>query len=159
MPPQTLTLIYPNLTLMVVLDTPQMTGRPAQMMGFMDAVKNAIMNNYANFSGRASRSELWWFSLFNFLISIPVAMIDLIIGIEVVPGYGPFGSILIFALLLPNMGLVVRRLHDTGRSGWWYFIALVPCVGFIILLVFLIIDGEPHPNQYGDVPTNILPND
>ena len=144
---------------MVVLDTPQMTGRPAQMMGFMDAVKNAIMNNYANFSGRASRSELWWFSLFNFLISIPVAMIDLIIGIEVVPGYGPFGSILILALLLPNMGLVVRRLHDTGRSGWWYFIALVPCVGFIILLVFLIIDGEPHPNQYGDVPTNILPND
>ena len=84
-------------------------------------------------------------------------MIDLIIGIEVVPGYGPFASILIFALLLPNMGLVVRRLHDTGRSGWWYFIALVPCVGFIILLVFLIIDGEPHPNQYGDVPTNILP--
>ena len=143
---------------MVVLDTPQMNGRPAQMMGFMDAVKNAIMNNYVNFSGRASRSELWWFSLFNFLISIPAGMIDLIIGIEVVPGYGPFASILIIALLLPNMGLVVRRLHDTGRSGWWYFIALVPCVGFIILIVFLIIDGEPHPNQYGDVPTNILPN-
>ena len=144
---------------MVVLDTPQMTGRPAQMMGFMDAVKNAIMNNYANFSGRASRSELWWFTLFNFSISIPVTMIDLIIGIEVVPGYGPFASILIIALLLPSLGLVVRRLHDTGRSGWWYFIALVPCVGFIILLVFLIIDGEPHPNAYGEVPTNILPTD
>ena len=144
---------------MVVLDTLQMTGRPAQMMGFMDAVKNAIMNNYANFSGRASRSEFWWFSLFNFLISIPAVMIDLIIGIEVVPGYGPFASILIIALLLPNMGLVVRRLHDTGRSGWWYFIALVPCVGIIILLVFTIMDGEPHPNAYGEVPTNILPTD
>ena len=144
---------------MVVLDTPQMTGRPAQMMGFMDAVKNAIMNNYANFSGRASRSEFWWWTLFYFLVSIPVSFIDLIIGIEPIPGYGPFGIILIIGLFLPNFGIIFRRLHDTGRSGWWYFIALVPCVGYIILLVFTIMDGEPHPNAYGEVPTNILPTD
>ena len=159
MPPQTLTLIYPNLTLMVVLDTPQMTGRPAQMMGFMDAVKNAIMNNYANFSGRASRSEFWWWTLFYFLVSIPVSFIDLIIGIEPIPGYGPFGIILIIGLFLPNFGIIFRRLHDTGRSGWWYWILLVPCVGFIVLIVFLAQDGEPHPNAYGEVPTNILPTD
>ena len=144
---------------MVVLDTPQMTGRPAQMMGFMDAVKNAIMNNYANFSGRASRSEFWWWTLFYFLVSIPVSFIDLIIGIEPIPGYGPFGIILIIGLFLPNFGIIFRRLHDTGRSGWWYWILLVPCVGFIVLIVFLAQDGEPHPNAYGEVPTNILPTD
>ena len=144
---------------MVVLDTLQMTGRPAQMMGFMDAVKNAIMNNYANFSGRASRSEFWWWTLFYFLVSIPVSFIDLIIGIEPIPGYGPFGIILIIGLFLPNFGIIFRRLHDTGRSGWWYWILLVPCVGFIVLIVFLAQDGEPHPNAYGEVPTNILPTD
>ena len=142
---------------MVVLDTPQMTGRPAQMMGFMDAAKNAIMNNYANFSGRASRSEYWWFVLFYFALAIPAALIDSIIGIELIPGYGPFAIILIIAFFLPNISLVVRRLHDTGRSGWMYLIGLIPCVGFIILLVFLVQDGEPHPNAYGEVPTNILP--
>ena len=144
---------------MVVLDTPQMTGRPAQMMGFMDAVKNAIMNNYANFSGRASRSEYWWFALFGFTVNFSANIIDAILGIEIVSGspYGPLTSIAILALLLPNISLVVRRLHDTGRSGWMYLIGLIPCVGFIILLVFLVQDGEPHPNAYGDVPTNILP--
>lgn len=144
---------------MVVLDTPQMTGRPAHMMGFMDAVKNVLLNNYVNFDGRASRSEFWWFALFYLALSIPVNFIDLIIGIEPIPGYGPFAIILIIGLFLPNLSLVVRRLHDIGRSGWWYFIALVPCVGFIILLVFLVQDGEPHPNAYGEVPTNILPTD
>ena len=144
---------------MVVLDTPQMTGRPAQMMDFMDAVKNVIMNNYANFSGRASRSEFWWWTLFYFLAAISVSFIDLIIGIELIPGYGPFGIILIIGLFLPNFGIIFRRLHDTGRSGWWYWILLVPCVGFIVLIVFLAQDGEPHPNAYGEVPTNILPTD
>jgi len=146
---------------MVVLDTPQMTGRPAQMMGFMDAVKNAIMNNYANFSGRASRSEYWWFALFGFAVNFSANIIDAILGIEIVSGsgYGPLTSIAILALLLPNIGLVVRRLHDTGRSGWMYLIGLIPCVGLIILLVFLVQDGEPHPNAYGEVPTNILPTD
>ena len=146
---------------MVVLDTPQMTGRPAQMMGFMDAVKNAIMNNYVNFSGRASRSEYWWFVLFGFVVNTSTNIIDLILGIEIISGsgYGPLTTIAFLALFLPNIGLVVRRLHDTGRSGWMYLIGLIPCVGFIILIVFLVQDGEPHPNAYGDVPTNILPTD
>ena len=144
---------------MVELETPQVTGRPAQMMGFMDAVKNAIMNNYANFSGRASRSEYWWFALFGFVVNASANIIDAILGIEIISGspYGPLTSIAILALLLPQISLVVRRLHDTGRSGWMYLLALIPCVGFIILLVFLVQDGEPHPNAYGDVPTNILP--
>ncbi len=147
---------------MVVLDTPQMTGRPAQMMGFMDAVKNAIMNNYVNFSGRASRSEYWWFFLFSFLSAILAMILDGLTGIELIDAgagvsYGPFYILTAMGFFLPSLSLMVRRLHDSGRSGWWYFIALVPCVGFIILIVFLIMDGEPHPNAYGEVPTNILP--
>ena len=125
---------------MVVLDTPQMTGRPAQMMGFMDAIKNAIMNNYANFSGRASRSEYWWFFLFGFLTAIPAMILDGLTGIEIIDAgagasYGPFYILTVIGFFIPSLSLIVRRLHDSGRSGWWYFIAFVPCVGFIILLV------------------------
>tara|TARA_A100001037_G_scaffold103161_1_gene93850 strand:+ start:162 stop:566 length:405 start_codon:yes stop_codon:yes gene_type:complete len=132
------------------------------MMGFMDAVKNAIMNNYVNFSGRASRSEYWWFFLFSFLSAILAMILDGLTGIELIDAgagvsYGPFYILTAMGFFLPSLSLMVRRLHDSGRSGWWYFIALVPCVGFIILIVFLIMDGEPHPNAYGEVPTNILP--
>ena len=144
---------------MVVLDTPQMTGRPAQMMGFMDAVKNVLLNNYFSFNGRASRSEYWWWILAQFTILIPLSFLD---GLVFGWGYNDpmwFSDIFILAMLLPSFSVLVRRLHDIGRSGWWYFIAIVPCVGIIILIVFLIMDGEPHPNAYGDVPTNILPTD
>ena len=153
---------------MVVLDTPQITGRPAQMMDFMDAVKNVIMNNYANFSGRASRSEFWWWTLFYFLVSIPVSFIDLIIGIELIPGYGPFAIILIVGLFLPNFSLIFRRLHDTGRSGWWYWIVflpiaiygyearnhkvLMPIFGFMYAIKLLFTLGEEGGNQYGSNP-------
>ncbi|MEK9910168.1 MAG: DUF805 domain-containing protein [Candidatus Thalassarchaeaceae archaeon] len=144
---------------MVVLDTPQMTGRPAQMMGFMDAVKNVLLNNYFSFNGRASRSEYWWWILAQFTILIPLSFLDgLVFGWE---SNDPtwFSNIFLLLVLLPSLSVLVRRLHDTGRSGWWYFIALVPCAGIIILLVFTIMDGEPHPNAYGEVPTNILPTD
>jgi uncharacterized membrane protein YhaH (DUF805 family) len=60
------------------------------------------------------------------------------------------------AILLPGIGLSFRRMHDTGRSGWWLLITMIPCVGFIIFIVFMATDGQPHPNEYGEVPTNTL---
>ncbi|MEE3200608.1 MAG: DUF805 domain-containing protein [Candidatus Thermoplasmatota archaeon] len=149
---------------MVVLDTPQPTGRPTEQIGFVDAVKKALMHNYANFNGRASRSEYWWFFLFGFSISIPAMILDGLTGIVLIDAgagasYGPFYLLGAMGLFLPGLSAMVRRLHDSGRSGWWYFIALVPCAGIIILLVFLIQDGQPHPNDYGEVPTNTLPVD
>lgn len=144
---------------MVVLDTPQMTGRPAQMMGFMDAVKNVLLNNYVNFDGRASRSEYWWWVLATIPMSFPFFILDVTFfgwGIED-PTW--FQNIFAVAIFLPGLGVVFRRLHDSGRSGWWLLIGLIPCVGFIVLIVFLAQDGEPYPNQYGEVPTNILPTD
>ena len=144
---------------MVVLDTPQMTGRPAQMMGFMDAVKNVLLNNYFSFNGRASRSEYWWWVLATIPMSFPFFILDVTVfgwGIED-PKW--FQNIFGAAIFLPGLGVVFRRLHDSGRSGWWLLIGLIPCVGFIVLIVFLAQDGEPYPNQYGEVPTNILPTD
>ena len=144
---------------MVVLDTPQMTGRPAQMMGFMDAVKNVLLNNYVNFDGRASRSEYWWWVLATIPMSFPFFILDVTVfgwGIED-PTW--FQNIFAVAIFLPALGVAFRRLHDSGRSGWWLLIGLIPCVGFIVLIVFLAQDGEPYPNQYGEVPTNILPTD
>ena len=136
-----------------------MTGRPAQMMGFMDAVKNVLLNNYVNFDGRASRSEYWWWVLATIPMSFPFFILDVTVfdwGIED-PTW--FQHIFGAAIFLPGLGVVFRRLHDSGRSGWWLLIGLIPCVGFIVLIVFLAQDGEPYPNQYGEVPTNILPTD
>ena len=149
---------------MEVEGTPQMTGRPTEQIGFVDAAKKALMHNYANFNGRASRSEYWWFFLFGFCIAIPAMILDGLTGIVLIDAgagasYGPFYLLGAMGLFLPGLSAMVRRLHDSGRSGWWYFIAFVPCVGFIILLVFLIQDGQPHPNDYGEVPTNTLPVD
>ena len=138
-----------------------MTGRPTEQIGFVDAAKKALMHNYANFNGRASRSEYWWFFLFGFLAVIPAMILDGLTGIVLIDAgagisYGPFYVLTGLGFLLPGISVMVRRLHDSGRSGWWYFIGLVPCVGIIILLVFLIQDGQPHPNDYGEVPTNTL---
>lgn len=138
-----------------------MTGRPTEQIGFVDAAKKALMHNYANFNGRASRSEYWWFFLFGFLAVIPAMILDGLTGIVLIDAgagisYGPFYVLTGLGFLLPGISVMVRRLHDSGRSGWWYFIGLVPCVGFIILLVFLVQDGQPHPNDYGEVPTNTL---
>ncbi len=138
-------------------------GRPAQMMGFVDAVKNALMNNYANFSGRASRSEYWWFTLFNVIAAVIASVIDGVIGItliETVPGtgigYGPFYLLFGLAVLVPSLSLSFRRFHDIGKSAWFILIALIPCVGFILIIVWMCTDGEPEPNAYGAVPTNTI---
>ena len=126
---------------MEVQGTPQMTGRPTEQIGFVDAVKKALMHNYANFNGRASRSEYWWLFLFGFSISIPAMILDGLTGIVLIDAgagasYGPFYLLGAMGLFLPALSAMVRRLHDSGRSGWWYFIAFVPCVGFIICWYF-----------------------
>jgi uncharacterized membrane protein YhaH (DUF805 family) len=136
-----------------------MTGRPAQMMGFVDAVKNALQNNYVNFSGRASRSEYWWFYLFTIIASvgflIPLMILAAISDTVAIVGFVIY-MLVIMGLFLPSIGIQVRRLHDLGKSGWWYFIILIPCVGVILYIVWMVTDGEPHDNAYGPVPTNVL---
>ena len=145
----------------VALGDNKITGRPTEQIGFIDAARKALIYNYANFNGRASRSEYWWFFLFYFLVSIPLTILDLMTGIVVLDmgfgvSYGPFAILTMMVFTLPSLSLFIRRLHDTGRSGWWFLIAGIPIAGYIILFVFLIQDGQPHPNKHGEVPTNTL---
>ena len=131
-------------------------------MSFQDAVRTCVTRKYADFSGRARRSEYWWFFLFNVLVGAVASVLDAIIGTR----YGSTGLIEILvqlALLVPGIAVGVRRLHDTGRSGWWLLIALVPIVGVIVLIVFMVQDSQgenqygPSPKAYAEVPPPVAP--
>jgi len=112
-----------------------------------------VLKKYADFNGRARRKEYWMFFLFNIIISIALIIVDGILGTSAAPGaMGLFGAIYLLALLIPGIAVAVRRLHDTGRSGWWILIGLVPFVGGIILIVFLVQDSTPGDNQFGRNP-------
>ncbi|MBO7747620.1 DUF805 domain-containing protein [Paenibacillus sp. MWE-103] len=106
-----------------------------------------VLQNYVGFTGRARRKEYWMFVLFNILVSIALAVVDGLLGSGRL-----LSGLYSLAVLLPTLAVTVRRLHDTGRSGWWYFIILIPFVGAIVLLVFVCLDGEPNDNQYGPNP-------
>jgi|SRR5690625_3002426 len=112
-----------------------------------------VLKKYAVFSGRARRKEYWFFVLFNIIISIVLAVIDSVTGsFSPEAGTGLLGWIYTLAVLIPGIAVSVRRLHDTGRSGWWLLIALVPLIGAIVLLVFMVQDSKPGQNQYGANP-------
>ncbi|PWR20702.1 DUF805 domain-containing protein [Zavarzinia compransoris] len=107
----------------------------------------AVLKKYVDFNGRARRAEYWWFVLFTVIVSLVLGAIDaLIFGTSLL---GPLYSL---AVLLPSLGVLVRRLHDTNRSGWWILISFVPLVGFIVLLVFLVAEGTKGPNNFGNDP-------
>jgi uncharacterized membrane protein YhaH (DUF805 family) len=111
-------------------------------MSFTEAVKSGF-DHYAKFDGRASRPAFWWWFLFSILVGIAASILDAVIGI-------PILSIVVsLGLLLPNLSVSIRRLHDIGRSGWWILIALIPIIGFIVLLVFYLQKSDPGDNSYG----------
>ncbi len=96
----------------------------------------AVLKKYKDFSGRARRSEYWVFSLISGVIAFVLSIIDMaILGTDYV-GFGILSFIYSLAVLLPALAVSVRRLHDTGRSGWWWFIILIPFVGAIVSLSF-----------------------
>lgn len=105
-----------------------------------------VLKNYVNFTGRARRKEYWMFALFSAIISIVLMLIEYLIGLP-----QSLSSIYSLAVLLPGLGVGVRRLHDTGRSGWWLLLALVPFIGAIVLIVFFCLDSTPD-NDYGPNP-------
>jgi uncharacterized membrane protein YhaH (DUF805 family) len=114
-------------------------------MGMPEAVRT-VLSKYADFTGRARRSEFWWFFLFQAVVSIVASLIDQAIGfpaLQIIVG---------LALLVPNLAVGARRLHDTDRSGWWQLLALIPLVGFIVLIVWWATEGQRGPNRYGPPP-------
>lgn len=125
-------------------------------MGFAEAVRTCLQK-YVGFSGRARRSEYWWFFLFNILVSIVASVLDSILGtMSEDTNVGLIGSIAGLALLLPSLAVGIRRLHDTSRTGWWILIGLIPIVGWIILIVFYCQDSHAE-NQYGPSPKAAAP--
>ena len=112
-----------------------------------------VLKKYAVFNGRATRGEDWYFALFNVIISIVLFVIDVVIGTySAEAGLGLLGGVYALAVLIPSIAVGVRRLHDTGRSGWWLLIVLIPLIGAIVLLVFTVQDSKPGENQYGPNP-------
>jgi uncharacterized membrane protein YhaH (DUF805 family) len=116
-----------------------------------------VVKKYAVFSGRARRAEYWWFFLINFVIGIVLSILSSIVMANSNSNssfnvFSCISGLYGLALLLPGLGVVIRRLHDTGKSGWWIFISLIPLVGEIWLLVILATDSQPGDNQYGPNP-------
>lgn len=101
---------------------------------------------YADFTGRARRTEYWMFALVNFGIAL---LLELILGFTFLYFLTYVYSLAIF---IPSLAVCVRRLHDIGRSGWWYLIGLVPVVGWIILIIWFCTDSQPGANKWGPNP-------
>jgi uncharacterized membrane protein YhaH (DUF805 family) len=121
-------------------------------MDFMTAVRTCL-SKYVDFSGRARRSEYWFFALFTFLVSVVTSILDSIIGTDYGNGSGGLlNTVASLAFLLPGLAVGARRLHDTGKSGWWLLLALIPIIGWIALIVFFVQDSKPGDNQYGPNP-------
>jgi uncharacterized membrane protein YhaH (DUF805 family) len=111
-----------------------------------------VLRQYADFSGRARRTEYWMFTLISVLISIVLSVLDTAAGLTSASGLGVLSTLYGLAVLVPSIAVGARRLHDTGRSGWWQLIALIPLVGVIVLIVFLATAGQRQPNRHGADP-------
>ena len=131
------------------------SGRPANMMPFMSAMKSGFKNSFS-LSGRASRSEYWFWVLGGIIFQMTMVIGSIVLAVMEVPVL-PGLMILAPILLVPgSITLVVRRLHDVGMSGWMWFVALVPVIGAIYLIYLFVQEGDFGENAYGAVPTNML---
>ncbi|MBF0437098.1 MAG: DUF805 domain-containing protein [Magnetococcales bacterium] len=114
------------------------------------------LKKYAVFNGRSRRKEYWYFSLFGMLLLLSLSVVDFFIGtFDAEAGIGLLGGVYAFATFLPSLAVMVRRLHDTGRSGWWSLIFLIPLFGPIIIIIFLVQNSKPGENQYGPNPLEL----
>ena len=109
-----------------------------------------VLKKYAVFSGRARRKEYWMFFLLNFIIALALGFIEGLFG-----GPGVIGMLYSLAVLIPGLAVSVRRLHDTGRSGWWLLIGLIPLIGAIVILVFMVQEGKNESNDFGEDPKQV----
>ena len=109
-------------------------------MSFIEAIKSAF-SKYADFKGRARRSEYWYFCLFNSVAGMLLMFI-----------FFPLGILFSLAMICPGLALLARRLHDMGKSAWTYWMVIIPIVGPFIILYYLIQDSEPGENKWGANP-------
>ena len=130
-----------------------MTGRPIAIMPFMDAMKTCF-NKYADFDGRASRSEYWWFTLGLGLLSLPFSVLDFALFLAF-DWPAVFGTLFNLAVFVPTLSVTWRRFHDSGKSGM-NMLWVLTIIGAFYVFYLTLVDGDAAPNQYGAVPTNTL---
>tara|TARA_B100000795_G_C22755200_1_gene421192 strand:- start:1099 stop:1464 length:366 start_codon:yes stop_codon:yes gene_type:complete len=113
-----------------------------------------VLKQYADFDGRARRTEYWMYTLVNILVIVVLALLDNLTGMSYMEGmpYGYLTLLYTLAVFIPGLAVAIRRLHDMGKSGWWYLIGLVPFIGGIWLVILLATDGQPQENEYGSNP-------
>ena len=114
-------------------------------MGLFNYFIQALTKKYAQFNGRARRKEYWGFMLFDILFELAIQIITAVIEI-------PIAGLYTLAVLLPGIAVAVRRMHDIGKSGWWFLIALIPIIGPIWFIILAATPGVAGPNQFGDDP-------
>ena len=112
------------------------------------------LKRYAQFAGRARRKEYWSFFLLMLAVYVVAGMVDGILGMGGMIGglYGPLSLLAALFFVIPSFAVGIRRLHDTGRSGWWLLIGFIPLIGALVLIYFFILEGTRGPNQYGADP-------
>jgi uncharacterized membrane protein YhaH (DUF805 family) len=116
-------------------------------MDFVTSIKTCLAEKYAEFNGRASRPEFWWFMLFCFVVNMLAGMIF----------RGWISTLISLALLVPSLAVGARRLHDIGKSGWFQLLGIIPVIGWAILIYWTVQPGHAGANQYGDAPTDTPP--
>ena len=123
----------------------------------MEWYLKVMRDNYANFSGRARRREYWMYVLVQSIIMIGLMILDSVLGLDfelqgISLGYGYLYLIGVIVHFIPSLAVLVRRLHDVGKSGWFYFIFLIPIIGIIWLLVLYCTEGQKQDNKWGPDP-------
>lgn len=115
-----------------------------------------VLKQYADFSGRARRKEYWMFVLFNMIFAIAAIVLDNVMGLAFEDiGYGPIYLIYLLVIFIPGLAVAVRRLHDTGNSGWMMLLAFLPIIGAIWLFVLFVTDSQGGSNKYGSNPKEL----
>ncbi|CAG1000904.1 Inner membrane protein YhaH [Burkholderiales bacterium] len=114
------------------------------------------LKKYAVFEGRSRRREYWFYALFCVIISIVLGLVDMMLGLwSDENGIGLLSGVFSLGVLIPSLAVGARRLHDTGRSGWWLLIGLIPLIGMIVLIIFFVFDSQPGTNAYGPNPKGV----
>ncbi len=123
----------------------------------IDWFKKVVFHNYANFEGRARRAEYWYFYLLTIVICIPPYIL-LIVGLvqestAIIVVSGLLLAIIVFGLFIPTLAVFVRRMHDTGKSGWYFLLNFVPIVSLVVF-IFTLLESDKFTNKYGKDPKN-----
>jgi len=114
----------------------------------------AVLRKYSRFRGRSRRKEYWMFVLFHFLAIVLLVAIDSFLFSRSVTPIFPLTWLYLLGTFVPSLAVSVRRLHDIGKSGWWYLITVIPTIGTLVLIIFCLLDSEAGTNQYGANPKN-----